>query len=686
MEKRILRLFEEKKKALSFREIKESLGIEKDERSLHEALDGLLQKTALFEAEKGKLVASSFFLRGFLTIRSNKTAFMVDKKSGEKYEVYHYEKWGALSKDEVLVDPRSHKLLRVITRNTYFLTGIIRQDRKGRFSFESDIPLPDTYRIINWKALPLKRNCLVAGFISNYQRQEITLETILGSAHSLEVCQKAILYQHHLPMTFSKEVLVEAKSFAKEIRVEDFPDYRDLTNLWVVTIDGDDSKDFDDAISLDKTEKGYCLRVHIADVSHYVRENGPLDQSAKERGTSVYYPNAVIPMLPEYLSNGLCSLNPHENRLTLTAEIHYDNAGHRQTFSFYPAIIASKARLTYQKVNHLFQGEESYQEKETQDLLRHSLMLAHLLQAKAKEKGTISFDTKEPKFLLENGKVIDILLRERGEAEMLIESFMIEANCAVAEYFVRNGIPAIYRNHDRPKEEKIAGFFQEIAKLGYSIPRNEKVWNAKDFAECLAYFQEDEAYPLVNDHLLRAMAKTKYGEVNESHFALSKEFYCHFTSPIRRYPDLFVHRMMHRYLFQKGKNNIEKDNKRAKVFAAISNETEDRSVQIEREMNDLLQVWYMADHVGEYFEGVVSGLTTFGIFVELANGVEGMIPLRSLHNYFALQDDGSLSDGSTSYRFGDKIVVKLQSVDRAKRSIDFAPAKIKRKKGRERWL
>lgn len=684
MEKRIIALFQKEKKALSFREIKEKLMV-KEEKSLHQAIDSLLKENILIEGEKGKLLASFFFVRGLLVIRSNKTAFVIDKESGEKVEVKNQQQWGALHKDEVLVNPQTGRILRVLVRNTYFVTGVIRQDRRGRFSFESDTPLPETYRVINLKSFSLKKNSLVAGFISHYQRQEITLEKVLGAEASLEVSQKAILYHHHLPTSFEREVLAEAEAFAENIAVENHPHYRDDRDLWVVTIDGDDSKDFDDAISLDKSDKGYCLRVHIADVAHYVKENSPLDKAAKERGTSVYYPNAVIPMLPEKLSNGLCSLNPHQDRLSLTAEMHYDLQGELKDVQFYPAIIRSHARLTYAKVNAFYQGEETYREEKTQQLLKDALCLARLLQEKAKEKGSISFDTKEPKFVVENGKVKEILLRERGEAEMLIESFMIEANCAVAKFLAKRGYPALYRNHDLPKEEKIDAFFREIVKLGYVLPAKEKEWKAKDFAECLAYFRDFEAYPLVNDRLLRAMSKAKYSENNEGHFALSKEYYCHFTSPIRRYPDLFVHRMLHQYLFHDQEKNEEKNQKRAKISAAISNETEERAVQIEREMNDLLQVWYMADHVGEYFQGVISGLTNFGIFVELENGIEGMIPLRSLANFFQLGDDDVLSDGNKSYRFGDKIEVRLAKVDRARRSIDFTLAKAKKKRRQQRW-
>lgn len=678
--KRIEKLFQSTKEPLSFTEIKEALAWKKDDKKLHSLLDHYLQEGILFATPQNKLAYSGHYICGTLFLRHNKTAFVIDKKDGQHYEVIYSQYSEALAKDEVVVDPRTLKILRVLRHNTYFLTGVIVQNKRGKFTFVSDIVLPETYHVLNWASFSTRPGQLVSGFISSYERHEIYLQENLGSVHSLQAAEKAILYRHHLPQEFPAAVQQEARHIPDLVSQEEKKGRVDLTQEWIVTIDGDDSRDFDDAISVKKEKNGYCLGVHIADVSHYVKEDSALDKEAKERGTSVYYPGHVVAMLPERLSNDLCSLNPGKQRLCLSVELHYSAQGVLHSYEVYPSFIISKQRLTYAQVNAFFAGT-LFLEKESEKLLRYGRRLAKKLQERAKKKGTISFTTKECLFQVVDNKVVDVKLRQRGEAESLIETFMIAANCAVATLLKKQNVPALYRNHDLPKADKMQNFLNEVAKLGYLFPREGEL-SAKDLTDCLSYFIDQDVYPLINECLLQAMAKAKYSEECLGHFALGEEYYCHFTSPIRRYPDLFVHRMLHQYW---QKNMEDKKHEEAKEVARLANEREDRAVQIERDMNDLLQVWYMADHVGESFDAVISGLTSFGIFAQLQNGIEGMIPLRTLDSYYVLAEDGSLSDGSISYRFGDKIKVRVRAVNRANRTIDFGILKARKKRRIPRW-
>ena len=512
------------------------------------------------------------------------------------------------------------------------------------------------------------------------QSMEGTALEIIGNKNDPGVDIMSIVVDNDINPEFPNEVLKEAESIPDHVLDSDRVGRKDLTKNMVITIDGDDSKDFDDAVGLDMLPNGnFHLEVDIADVTHYVKEGSPLDEEAYARGTSTYLVDRVIPMLPFRLSNGICSLNPGEDRLALTCEMEIDHSGNVVKHDIYPSVIQSKYRMTYNNVNEILKGDEELTEEYAPlvPMLKQMAQLHEILFNKRHQRGAIDFEETEAQIIVdENGKPIDIKLRERGTSEKMIESFMLAANETVAEHYNVKHVPFLYRVHEKPDEEKIKNFFEFAAAMGVQVKGNLKEITPKMFQNVLSDVVGTPEEQVVTIMLLRSLQQARYSDEPLGHFGLAAKYYTHFTSPIRRYPDLTVHRMIHSYA-----ENGFTDDEQAKwgnKLQEIAEHTSSReriSINAERAVDDLKKTEYMADQVGNTFDAVVSSVTSFGMFIQLDNTVEGLIHISNMKDDFYEFDEKSLSmhgrgTGKT-FKVGQPIKVKLIRADVEHRQIDF---------------
>ncbi|ATO45965.1 hypothetical protein C5L30_002471 [Companilactobacillus farciminis] len=512
------------------------------------------------------------------------------------------------------------------------------------------------------------------------QSMEGTALEIIGNKNDPGVDIMSIVVDNDINPEFPNEVLKEAESIPDHVLDSDRVGRKDLTKNMVITIDGDDSKDFDDAVGLDMLPNGnFHLEVDIADVTHYVKEGSPLDEEAYARGTSTYLVDRVIPMLPFRLSNGICSLNPGEDRLALTCEMEIDHSGNVVKHEIYPSVIQSKYRMTYNNVNEILKGDEELNEEYAPlvPMLKQMAQLHEILFNKRHQRGAIDFEETEAQIIVdENGKPIDIKLRERGTSEKMIESFMLAANETVAEHYNVKHVPFLYRVHEKPDEEKIKNFFEFAAAMGVQVKGNLKEITPKMFQNVLSDVVGTPEEQVVTIMLLRSLQQARYSDEPLGHFGLAAKYYTHFTSPIRRYPDLTVHRMIHSYA-----ENGFTDDEQAKwgnKLQEIAEHTSSReriSINAERAVDDLKKTEYMADQVGNTFDAVVSSVTSFGMFIQLDNTVEGLIHISNMKDDFYEFDEKSLSmhgrgTGKT-FKVGQPIKVKLIRADVEHRQIDF---------------
>jgi ribonuclease R len=473
-----------------------------------------------------------------------------------------------------------------------------------------------------------------------------------------------------LPHEFSKRALAAARAMPEGVQKEEFQGRRDLTELGLVTIDGETARDFDDAVFCKREGAGYRLWVAIADVSHYVRPGDALDMEARERGTSVYFPRRVIPMLPEKLSNGLCSLNPNVDRLAMACEMAISGAGQVTDYRFYPAVMRSHARLTYTEVwQQLSSG------KAPEALARLYDLFKVLVQARAR-RGAIDFETVETRMIFDGkGKIEKIVAEPRNDAHRIIEECMLCANVCAGEFISRAGQPALYRVHDVPSAEKVGALRDFLAELGLQLPGGE-IPRPKDYAELLERIKKRPDFALLQTILLRSLKQAVYSPANAGHFGLAFEAYVHFTSPIRRYPDLLVHRAIKALLA--GKKYAEPD---WEALGRHCSETERRADDASRDVENWLKCYYMRDHVGESFHGTITGVAPFGVFVTLDEYfVDGLVHISELgRDYFQYDAARHMLMGERTrkrFRLADRMDVKLVRVDLESRKIDLVPTKL----------
>ena len=500
---------------------------------------------------------------------------------------------------------------------------------------------------------------------------------ILGKAGDNTTEMHAILAEFGLPYVYPSSVEKAADKIPAEISDEEIAKREDFRNVTTFTIDPKDAKDFDDAISIEKTQQGYRLYVHIADVSHYVKEGSPIDQEAFARSTSIYVADRVVPMLPFALSNGICSLNPHVDRCTLSCVMDIDFSGRCLHHEIVPSLIHSNQRCTYAKVNRFLQGDEQAQKEyeEIQELLYAFEACAKLLQARSHDRGTIDFNTKEPKLVLdEEGKCIDVQCRERGFAEQMIEEAMILANVCVAHTLNTCEIPGIYRVHETPDPKKVSHLTMLAHSLGIRTSFYPDSVTTKDMQQFLESIQDPALCDVLSYVALRAMQKARYDANCLGHFGLSLSEYCHFTSPIRRYADLVVHRMLRKYLFLQNKQDKNTDLAKCERQAFYISGKEKDAVNVERQVNDYKRAEYMEDKIGQIFKGNIVSVHNFGFFVELPNTVEGLVPIHSLDDYFDFDEVASRlisQDRKKVYTIGQKVKVVCESVDKLKGQVSF---------------
>jgi ribonuclease R len=504
---------------------------------------------------------------------------------------------------------------------------------------------------------------------------------VLGDANDPEVELRSILHKFGVRQDFSPKVQKQVEKISGSVSDREKKQRRDLTEEMIFTIDGESAKDFDDAVSLETTETGYVLGVHIADVSHYVTENSPLDKEALERGTSIYYADGVIPMLPFELSNEMCSLKPRQERLTLSASITFDKQGNVLNYEIFDSVIKSKFRFTYNQVAEMLEsGSAEKKYTDALPVLQNMFELSQMLRKRRFQEGSVDFNIPEP-FIVINakGQVENIVKAEHNVAHELIEEFMLAANRVVAEHLHKKNLPGIHRIHEPPDQDKLHRFQEFIKDIGFRLPNLRDV-QSSHLQSLLVRARGHAQERTLNMLLLRSLKKAVYSEKDPGHFCLGFEHYTHFTSPIRRYPDLATHRMIKAFLAKKKATQQERKKllPQSRDQAEQSSMREIKAVEVEREVANLRRAQFMADKVGKEYSGHVSSVTGFGLFVELDEVfVEGLIHISSLgDDYYVFYEHEHMLKGQhkhKTYCIGDPMRVRVTRVDISKKQIDLSP-------------
>lgn len=692
----IINILKNSDKALTIYELQEKLDLhDVDEvKKLSDELRVLEEEVVIYCSNKGRymMLEDSHLRKG--TLRANKKGFGFVEIENMEDDVYIAPENmnGAIHDDIVLVEITSKmnldrlegRILKVIKRQVERYIGEINFDSKGK----GHITLDDSKIKLNIEVAKEDSLNAVDGHkvvvellkkLNNNLRYSGKVVEIIGHKNDPGVDILSIVYKYKINTEFPVDVKEEVKTLPMEVRDIDMIGRRDLRNMEIFTIDGDDTKDIDDAISIEKMSNGhYKLGVHIADVSYYVKEGSPLDNEAMERGTSVYLVDRVIPMLPHELSNGICSLNPNVDRLAISCVMEFDHDGRQLDYEIFPSVIRSRIQMTYKKVNSILEdnnipeGYEPYEQS-----LRLMAELADILRKMKVKRGYIDFEVDEPKILVdENCKPTEIILRDRGTGEKLIEDFMIAANECVATHIYFMSLPFIYRVHEVPKEEKLRSYLSFVGSLGYQVPGDLKDTSPKTVQRIIKYLEDKPEFKILSSLLLRSMQKAVYRPENLGHYGLASQCYTHFTSPIRRYPDTTVHRLLRTYLFNKelDMGTIRKWEQKLVYISEHSSDRERASVDCEREVEDMKMAEYMEDHIGEEYEGMISSVTSFGMFVELDNLIEGLVPLRDMKDFFHYDEEHMTLTGERShvkYTIGERVLVKVVRASKEEKTIDF---------------
>ena len=691
MEEKVLDIINNHNKALTYDEILEKL-TDEEIPMLPEVLSKLIKELKIRYTNKGKYAKFDDKSQKIGTFAANRKCFGFVIIDGEDkdYYVSANNVNGAIDGDEVVIkvtDESRHEaaVVRVNRRNlTNMLVGeFYKKDGKNLLKLDDDklniiveIPEEDAKGAVPGHKVVVKIENKIEK--SNYYQGKII--RILGHKDDPGVDILSIAARYQINDVFPDGVIEELKSIPDEVNLEELKGRRDLTGEVIFTIDGDDTKDIDDAISIKKLDNGnYVLGVHIADVSHYVKEGTALGDEAYARGTSSYLANTVIPMLPHQLSNGICSLNPNVIRLTLSCVMEIDDKGKLVDSDIFESYIKSRKQMTYKNVNKILNENvipEGYEE--FADDLRLMEELSKIIRKRKLEKGYIDFDVPEPKIITdEAGKAIDIQRRIQDTGENLIEDFMIMANETVATTIAYMDLPFIYRVHGLPDEEKIRNFLHFVNILGYKVNANVKNITPKTIQNILGQLKDKKEYSILSSMLLRSMQKAVYDNVNIGHFGLASKFYTHFTSPIRRFPDLTVHRLLRTYLFNHNIDNgvVDYYNSTLPEVAKHSSEREMAATQCERDVDDMKMAEYMEGHIGEVYKGIISTVTNYGIYVELPNLVEGMIKIDQLDDDYYFYDESTFSlvgkRSKKRYMLGEKIEIIVDSVIKDKGLINF---------------
>lgn len=691
----IINVLKNSDRALDIYELKDKLNLNTaDEyKELSDELRKLEDEVIVYHSNKDKymMLENSHLRKGIM--RANKKGFGFVEVDGLTDDVYVSadNMNGAIHDDVVLVEITSKmnidriegRVLKIIERKIKRYIGLINFDKNGL----GHITLDDSKIKLNIEVPREKSLNAVDGHkvvveidkqLGNNRCIGHVVE-IIGHVNDPGVDILSIVYKYNINVDFPDDVKDEVSKLPMQVYQSDLVGRHDLRDEMIFTIDGDDTKDIDDAISVDRLPNGhYKLGVHIADVSYYVKEGSPLDNEALERGTSVYLVDRVIPMLPHELSNGICSLNPGVDRLAISCVMEFNVDGKQLSYEIFPSVIRSRKQMTYKKVNSILEKNivpEGYEE--FADKLRLMEELAVILRKAKVKRGYIDFEVDEAKVLVDDkGVPTDVVLRDRGKGEKLIEDFMIAANECVATHIYFMNLPFIYRVHEYPKEEKIRGFLSFVSNLGYHVNGNIKDVKPTTMQKILEQLKDKPEYKILSSLLLRSMQKAVYKPENLGHYGLASSCYTHFTSPIRRYPDTTVHRLLRTYLFE-GKVDMQTINKweeKLVYIAEHSSERERASVDCEREVDDMKMAEYMEKHIGEQYEGMISSVTSFGMFVELDNLIEGLVPIRDMNDFFVFDEDRMTLTGEKShvkYSIGERVIVKVVRASKEEKTIDF---------------
>ncbi|MDO5716766.1 MAG: ribonuclease R [Tissierellia bacterium] len=686
----------EKTPTISLNDLRRRLGIgKKDRRWFQSVLKSMEDEGSLFL--EGKVTIHKEMPRAlegiFLATRKD-FGFIDIEGSEDDLFVPPNETLGAMDGDKVRyillkqTNTRSvAKVIEVLWEEPKAVVGTMTISKK-KLHFKPDKELPYPVKITNPLDVRIVRNGKYKAQLETFDKKRKmyfgTIVEFLGVKGEKHVDLLSLVAGADIPTRFQKPTIEEAKQVASQpLSSKDRVDFRDL---FTVTIDGLDAKDFDDAISIEPTDKGYILRVHIADVSHYVKEGSLLEEEAFERQMSVYLPGLVLPMLPEVLSNGICSLNPEEDRYALSVSMEVSQGKVPKLLSVDKTIIQSNYRLNYHDLNRYYEKDKTLKyKKDLRTFLDQAKKLYELLKEQSKTRGTISFKSLESKITVDDkGKVVDIRPREEGLSEKLIEECMIATNRAIATKYHKKNLPFLYRVHPEPEKEKLEDLRVLLRPFGIQL---KKEVDAKSLQKLLDRNRENESFDKINDMVLRSMSKAEYRYENEGHYALALENYSHFTSPIRRYPDLFIHRVISADLAGKlTKAKIRELQKKAEKAAKRASTVEKIILQLERDAIQLKKCEYMADHIGEIFEGKISGVTDFGLFVQLDNTVQGLINDPSLMRRYVFDADtmtARLKGNSQLFQVGTPVRVQLTRVDMNRLTIDFEWIEETKKNGRK---
>lgn len=679
------------------KELAVMLQVSKEDRpELNRILNELLAEGKLSITKKGKFVKAKKSDKELIgTFISHPKGFGFVEIDGREEDLYIPENCinGAFHKDTVKVallsghggKRQEAQVVEIIARGMKYVVGTYDKSNKN-YGFV----VPDNTKIGDDIFVPVERSkgavsghkvvCEITDYGKNNRKAEGKIIEIIGHSNDPGVDIMSIVKGYELPVEFSEKIMKQVEHVPNAVSEADMAGRRDLRDMQMVTIDGEDAKDLDDAVSLTKDGAFYQLGVHIADVTNYVQENSALDWEAKNRGTSVYLVDRVIPMLPHKLSNGICSLNAGENRLALSCLMTIDQKGEVVNHELVESVIRVDRRMSYTSVKKILEDHDEIETKEYEMLVpMFELMreLAAILREKRKKRGSIDFDFPETKIILnKEGHPIAIMPYDRNVATKIIEDFMLIANETVAQHFYWLELPFVYRTHDTPDPEKIAKLSTFIRNFGYLLKSKQEEIHPKELQKLLANAEDTPEEALISRLTLRSMKQAKYTIDCTGHFGLACQYYCHFTSPIRRYPDLQIHRIIKEQLRGKlSEKRIEHYNEILPEVAKHSSEMERRADEAERETDRLKKVEYMEERIGSIYEGVISSITSWGVYVELPNTIEGMIHVSMLPgDYFYYDEESYEMVGQATnirYKLGQKLKIKVNGVDRISRNIDF---------------
>ena len=701
MEEKILNLLSDKRLRTSLEIIEElNLGEEYDEDVIH-TLNKLSDDYTLYCTRRGKYMLfsdselSKEFKKGVFSDTQNDYGF-VDIGEVDDVFIHGSNTNGAIEGDTVLVKIVKNKnndkkqegiVIKVLTHNiknkvgeVYHYEGkmmVQLDDKKFKKLIILDGPHTEINRLVDGDKVivsldnPTRKK-------DNYYLYAKFLKRI-GHINDPDIDILSIIAENGIDVEFPDDVIEELKEIPTEVEKVDLLDRKDLRDLVVFTIDGDDTKDIDDAISIKKLDNGnYELGVHIADVSYYVKEDSPLDKAARDRGTSVYLTDRVIPMIPHQLSNGICSLNPNVDRLAVSCVMEVNHKGQVEHYDIFPSVIKSRIQMTYNKVNDYLERDIVDPEyTEFTDELSLMKELSDIIRQSKVARGCIDFDTDEIKILVdEEGKPTEITKRVRGVGEKLIEDFMIIANETVATHLFNMELPSLYRVHGEPSEERLIKFLNEVQMLGINIKEDIRKMSPYVVQHIIEELKKYPSFKVLNTQMLSCMDKAIYDVNNIGHFGIASKCYTHFTSPIRRYPDTTIHRLLHRYFFDSDGITDEKVRHFRAILpeiAAHSSDKERSSIECEREVDELKEAEYMEDHIGEEYHGMISSVTSFGFFVQLDNLIEGLVPIATLNGFYYNQStDTIISErNKTIYIVGKEVDVRVVRASKEERIIDF---------------